>query len=138
MNSKGEFNRCHIPRLTLEAEDLWTRKEEEETPGLEVDSEYQKIKLAERTETARNGLRTEASTKTATKRGPNIGLDKIRRTKKLKSSVMREDWGLEPAPREGGLEITRLERPVSRYQLRLEWDPWRLGGYLWNIYPTLR
>ena len=101
-----------------------------------MDSDYQTLKLAERTETTK-GLMAKTTPKTGKRtQVDGLELEKARRTKKLKYSVMEEDWGQEPKPTEEEGGRTGLESTLWKYQLGLEWDPWRLGWKQVEYFPN--
>ena len=102
LNSRGEFNRCYVPRLRVEEEkvikELEQLDEQEDQEILEVlrenDNTWENRKTGRRAGEAREHLGKQLSQGSSSKRaGPSA--QGRRRTKKLKYSVLEEDWGQE-------------------------------------------
>ena len=113
LNSKCEFNRCHIPRLILDPEDQRTsdpqdQEDKDLETGLErVEEEYARTRVAERTKVGppktsqgekhqRTGLETPTS-----------------KPKRFKFACMPEDWGTEPGLESEDKEGDKLDDPSS-------------------------
>ena len=98
MNSKAEFNRCHIPRLIVEEEDEDVKKDRKEKE-LKMDEEMARIledmdmsweeKKSKQRELAKKKRRRksqeqEENTEESTRRKP----------KRIRCAIMEDDWGL--------------------------------------------
>ena len=118
LNSKSEFDRCQIPRLTIEEQDeekLKKRKEEEEQEMEKILSSLEEQtnmwgekKLREREQADKlegSRLTRILERSTSTKREPGSTLStgagaQSKRRKKLKHKVEEEDWGGEAQEQE--------------------------------------
>ena len=100
LNSRAEFNRCFIPRLTLMQDEVIKEmeKEEEELSAEILDDisrsqeqwEGDRVKI--RAESIREELRKSRKQEKRSSREEEVGIKK-RRTKKLKYEKMEDDWG---------------------------------------------
>ena len=105
LNSKGEFNRCHIPRLVMEEESSdqkverrqWEQSERDRMkPELDQeDSNWQDNKFREQ---ERLGAKRRRNSYAGEEEQVHDGLVKgatRRKLKKLKFTTIEEDWGEE-------------------------------------------
>ena len=101
LNSRAEYNRCHIPRLVLEEEDEQTTKEREQLELLEME---QLIKELEQEDISWEERRKKAMEQVVKKRrrdgnsmepGNKDGEEQMgrKKIKRLKFSPLGEDWG---------------------------------------------
>ena len=97
LNSRGEFNRCYIPRLRVEepskVEELekWEEQELEKTMELlrEEDKQWEGRMRGRRHEGTKSSSTAHGGGKRATREPPGG-----RRRKKLKFSLVEDDWGI--------------------------------------------
>ena len=122
LNSKAEYNRCHVTRLRLERKEEWEERleenkrwEEGKTRELDADQvEWERMKTRER---GKIKERTAGQ-----KREPPSGEVTKGSRKKFKYKLMGADWG-EPSSLEGG-----EEESIGATQLSPSPQPNILGG----------
>ena len=115
LNSKAEFNRCHIPRLVVEEEDEEQRtkrlgEELKSNQDIEqllsnMDTSWEQRKARERDQAAKKRRGSEAE-----------GEQRVKRRRKMKYEVLRDDWGVVEDSGEDGIEVTGEQQcgmPVS-------------------------
>ena len=119
MNSRSEFNRCHIPRLVVEMEEEGAKKEREAREQKELEELLHSMEQADITWEERKRLSKELTKKKRrreTDRGGEGSKDYFveneGRRKKLRYSRVEEGWG-EPIEEEGELEIKEGEEQGS-------------------------
>ena len=103
LNSKGEFNRCHIPRLVVEEEDkeaVETRRIQEQAEKEEItncmneeESSWEKGKCKEREQRLKKRRRGSVMEEEGVRNGKPWGEKKM--PKRLKYAILSEDWGEE-------------------------------------------
>ena len=111
LNSKGEYNRCYIPRLELEPQAPVLPVPATPSAGLDKsDQDWERTRTTERVAMTRwklGGL--PVVTPSTTRTSDNSGLDgstTTRKRRKLKHCTLAEDWGEETLTIEEGLEWT--------------------------------
>ena len=125
LNSKAEFDRCRIPRLTLDAkeEELNKLSEKQEEEKLHEVLEYldeEEESWGAKKSTARdNELKVRSqelgpATKCGSKKREKPVNSKGARSKKLKYAVLNEDWGKEQQNNGAALEMA--EKLLNREQ----------------------
>ena len=121
LNSKGEFNRSHIPRLTLENTEEQKKRagatrEQLKTSSKELDTWYESWEQAKTT--AREQERADISSKlgrlSATEsQKRELGAAKTGRPKRLRYALLEMNWGEgEPAELIGGTKTTGNNPPA--------------------------
>ena len=119
LNSRSEFNRCYIPRLKVEEQEKLIEMEEQEQEELvriretlrEEDMMWEQDKKNMRAERARTAMKHGSSAKR-----PGIQQGAGRRKKRLKYSVVEDDWGC--SKEEKTTPIENPEAPVGSKDVR--------------------
>ena len=95
LNSRGEYNRCHIPRLVIEEEDEETRNERLRLEKLETVDRVKSMDKEEQTWERRKtkGLDCKAEKRRRFSEDPEEETGGRRKPgKKLRFSLLAEDW----------------------------------------------
>ena len=127
LNSRSEFNRCSISRLTLEQKenDILNQNQSEE----DFATDWSGPLLARRDESDRSLRRKlgRAGKRCGMKREQDEGAGAGRRKKRRKYQTLDEDWGL--AVEDGGEAACPSKAPtkVRKAVLSIEWDVYRLN-----------
>ena len=138
LNSRSEFNRCHIPRLVFEEEEEETTKMREQHEKLEMEKlmkamEQEDLSWEERKSTAwslvvKKRRRERTSGEQGSQEGGEPG--ERRKSKKLKYAKLGEDWGeqtpLEEEQTSLGSSREEVGHVILPYQPSL--SPGRGGG----------
>ena len=121
MNSKGEFNRCHIPRLVVQEEDEESKKIRMEQESLRNAAMEQAMEDEDRSWTSRKTKEREqmdkkrARLETIGEEGAvDVAPGGRRVTKRLRYAVIAEDWGEDTSLEGGELTVPLMEQEESR------------------------
>ena len=94
LNSKAEYNRCHIPRLTIEKEDEDDRKLRLEKEKAEKDEITMTLKDMDSTWELRKDQERERAEKKRSRQEDQEQEDVVKkRTKRMKYTPLEKDWG---------------------------------------------
>ena len=100
LNSRAEYNRCHIPRLVVEEDDVESREKTEN------DEDEETLRALENMDKNWEGAKTRDRELREKKRlvvEPESGGRPRKRMRKMKYSIVGEDWGLGEEEQEDGV-----------------------------------
>ena len=100
LNSRAEYNRCHIPRLVVEEDDVESREKTEN------DEDEETLRALENMDKNWEGAKTRDRELREKKRlvvEPESGERPRKRMRKMKYSIVGEDWGLGEEEQEDGV-----------------------------------